>query len=157
MPVSQEVHYLSANFVNAGGFSDKEATLLLPLKKQLVWLKMGNTRVGDSALQVVGQCRNITTLQLNNTGITDKGLAFLQHLSGLQSLNLVGTAVSAQGLEHLKGLQQLRSIYLYKTKVTAKDWPKLKKMFPKAALDSGGYVVPLLASDTTEVKKAVGY
>lgn len=156
MPVAQDAHYLSANFVNAGSFANKDAALLLPLKKQLVWLKMGNTRTGDSALQVIGQCRNLTVLQLNNTSVTDKGLAFLQPLSGLQSLNLVGTAVSVQGLEQLKGLQQLQSIYLYKTKVRPQDLSQLKKIFPKAAIDSGGYVVKTLATDTTVVKpKAV--
>jgi Predicted membrane protein len=152
MPVAQDVHYLSANFVNAGGFSDQDAALLLPLKQQLVWLKMGNTGVGDSTLQVIGQCPNLTVLQLNNTSVTDKGLAFLQPLSALQSLNLVGTAVSAAGLEQLKGLQQLQSVYLYRTKVTAQDWPQLKKIFPQAAIDSGGYVVKTLATDTVEKK-----
>jgi hypothetical protein len=152
MPVAQDAHYLSANFVNAGAFGNNDAALLLPLKKQLVWLKIGNTRTGDSALQVIGQCPNLTVLQLNNTGVTDKGLAFLQALSGLQSLNLVGTAVTVQGLEQLKGLQQLQSIYLYKTKVRAQDWPQLKKIFPKATIDSGGYVVKTLATDTVMVK-----
>jgi mono/diheme cytochrome c family protein/uncharacterized membrane protein len=155
MPVAQDAHYLSANFVNAIDFSDKDAALLLPLKKQLVWLKMGNTHTGDSALQMVGQCRNLTMLQLNNTAVTDKGLGFLQQLSALQSLNLVGTAVSVQGLEQLKGLQQLQSVYLYKTKVTAKDWAQLKKIFPRATLDSGGYIVKSLPTDTTLVKPVV--
>lgn len=155
MPVAQDVHYLSANFVNAGGFGNKDAALLLPLKKQLVWLKMGHTYTGDSALQVIGQCSNLTVLQLNNTAVTDKGLAFLQPLANLQSLNLVGTAVTVQGLEQLKGLQQLQSIYLYKTKVTARDWPQLKKIFPEAALDSGGYVLRTLPTDTMLVKPTI--
>jgi len=155
MPVAQDAHYLSANFVNAASFGNNNAALLLPLKKQLVWLKMGGTHTGDSALQVIGQCRNLTVLQLNNTGVTDKGLAFLQPLSALQSLNLVGTAVTVKGLEQLKGLQQLQSIYLYKTKVREHDWPQLKKIFPKATIDSGGYVVKTLVTDTTVVKPAV--
>jgi hypothetical protein len=58
-------------------------------------------------------------------------------------------------LEQLKGLQQLQSIYLYKTKVTPQDWPQLKKIFPKATIDSGGYVVKTLVTDTTVVKPAV--
>ena len=31
-------------------------------------------------------------------------------------------------------------------------WPVLKKAFPKTEIDSGGYVVPLLATDTIIVK-----
>jgi mono/diheme cytochrome c family protein/uncharacterized membrane protein len=157
MPVAQEANYLSANFVNATRFSNKDAGLLLPLKKQLVWLKMGHTATGDSALQVIGQCRNIRLLQLQHTKITDKGLAFLQPLAGLQSLNLVGTAVTAQGLQQLKGLQQLQAIYLYQTQVKPGDWPQLKKLFPQATLDSGGYGVPLLPTDTQVMKRVVSH
>ena len=34
----------------------------------------------------------------------------------------------------------------------APDWDELKKTFPKAMIDSGGYTMPLLEGDTSEVK-----
>ena len=76
----------------------------------------------------------------------------LKSLDKLQSLNLVGTNVTAKGITALKDLKQLNTLYLYKTKVDKKDWPQLKKQFPKIILDSGGYVVPLLPTDTVVVK-----
>ena len=126
--------------------------LLQSVKKQLVWLKLNNTAISDSALSIIGQFTNITELQLNNTNITDKGLGFIKNLDKLQSLSLVGTKVTAEGIVQLQELKVLQSIYLYKTGINKNDWPLLKKAFPKTAIDTGGYVVPLLATDTTLVK-----
>ncbi len=112
LPVAQNSNYISANFVTAVDISDKDFELLLPLKKQLVWLKCGDTKITDSALSFISQCSNITFLQLNNTLITDKGLKQLSSLQQLQSLNLVGTNITADGLSALKDLTQLQSLYL---------------------------------------------
>ncbi len=152
MPVAQNSNYIMANFVTAKGISNNDLGLLLPIKKQLVWLKIGDTKISDSALTYIGQCTNLTLLQLDNTNITDAGLHQLKNLSQLQSLNLVGTKVTAQGIVALKGLKKLQSLYLYQTKVEGKDWVLLKKEFPKTLLDTGGYFVPLFATDTTIVK-----
>jgi hypothetical protein len=94
-------------------------------------------------------------LQLSNTGITDKGLALLTSLKELRSLSLVATKVSANGLLALKGLKNLATIYLYQTNLDRSKWDQLKASFPKTVLDTGGYSVPILASDTTEFKKEI--
>src|SRR5690606_21144511 len=96
----------------------------------------------------IGKCRQLTVLHLNNTGVTDAGLAQLKDLSALQLLNLRGTAVTAKGVQQLAGLKRLQSLYLYQTGVKAADWAGLKKILPGALLGSGGYVVPLLETDT---------
>jgi uncharacterized membrane protein len=152
IPVAQKSNYLEVNFVTAPKVTDRDIDLLLPLKKQLVWLKLGNTGIGDTALADIGQCTNLTQLQLDHTNITDKGLERLQSLSRLQSLNLAGTKVTAQGIEILKDLKELKSLYLYQTNVNRNNWEELKKIFPKVAIDSGGYVVPALETDTMIVK-----
>jgi len=124
----------------------------LPLKKQLVWLKSGGTLIGDSALNTIARCSNLTRLHLDHTNITDKGVGLLRDLANLQSLNLVGTKVTAAGLLQLKGLKNLQSVYLYQTNVKKDDWAGLKKAFPAAVLDSGGYLIPYMESDTMEYK-----
>ena len=91
-------------------------------------------------------------LQLDHTKITDKGLANLRALEDLRYLNLVGTAVTEKGVMQLKDLKNLRSIYLYQTGVKKSQWKDLKKAFPKTLIDSGGYTVPFLPTDTIEVK-----
>ncbi|MDP4283198.1 MAG: c-type cytochrome domain-containing protein [Bacteroidota bacterium] len=152
IPVSKSSNYLMANFVSAINITGKDIKLLLPVKKQLAWLKLNDTNVGDSALSVVGQCTNLTLLQLNNTKITDKGLGLIKNLNKLQSISLVGTKVTGKGVLQLQSIKGLQSIYLYKTAANKNDWPALKKAFPKTEIDSGGYIVPLLATDTTLVK-----
>lgn len=152
IPVAQNSNYLLANFVTAGSTADSTLQLLVSLKKQLVWLKLDNITIGDSALDHVAACTSVTRLQLNNTNITDKGLAKLQSLKQLQSLNLVGTKVTANGILQLQKLGNLKSMYLYKTNVSSNDWNNLHKAFPSVQLDTGKYTVSTLATDTTEIK-----
>ncbi len=151
IPVAQNSNYLSVNFVAVTGAVDSLLPLLPSLSKQLVWLKLDNASVNDAAMDVISKLTALTRLQLSNTSITDKGLLKLQSLQQLQLLNLTGTNISAKALLQLKGLQQLKKIYLYQTSVAAADWLLLHQSFPSAQLDSGNYVVPILASDTTLV------
>ncbi|TMI85183.1 MAG: hypothetical protein E6H10_04060, partial [Bacteroidetes bacterium] len=112
MPVAQNTNYLSINFVITKDFGDAQMPLLLPLKEQVIELKLGSTSITDSALQVVSQLKNLMHLQLDHTKITDKGVANLTALQNLRYLNLVATTVTAEGVMRLKGLKNLRSIYL---------------------------------------------
>ena len=156
MPVAQNSNYLMANFVSAPSFSDKQAHLLLPLKKQLIWLKLGNTHIGDSALRVIAQCEQLMRLHLEQTKITDAGLIYLQQLKALRYLNLAGTAVTEAGVLQLKELPQLQSVYLYQTRVNRSQWKALQQQFPNTYLDSGGYRLPVLVSDTSVVRYQPG-
>jgi uncharacterized membrane protein/mono/diheme cytochrome c family protein len=154
IPVSRNSNYMTANFIAARNITDKDITSLLPIKKQLVWLKLNNTNISDSTLAIINQFTNLTLLQLNNTKVTDQGLSFIKNLDKLQSLNLTGTKVTAGGILSLQKLQSLQSIYLYQTAVNKKDWTALKNAFPKTAIDTGGYSVPLLTTDTMVAKPA---
>ena len=151
-PVAQNTNYLSANFVTVTNPGNKAVQLLSPLKEQLIELKLGSTRITDSALQVIAEFKNLMRLQLDYTKITDQGLANLASLENLQYLNLVGTGVTEKGVLQLKDLKNLRSIYLYQTGIKKSDWSDLKKAFPKTLIDSGGYTVSFLPTDTIEVK-----
>jgi len=151
-PVAQNTNYLTANFVTVAEAGDKVVLLLLPLKEQLIDLKLGSSSITDSALLVISQFKNLMRLQLDHTKITDKGLASLTALGNLRYLNLVGTKITEKGVLQLKDLKSLQSIYLYQTGVKRSEWSDLKKAFPKTSIDSGGYTVPFLPTDTIEVK-----
>ena len=151
LPVAQNSSYLMANFVAVKNLKDDELRLLSPLKKQLVWLKLSDTRIGDSGLALVAQCRNLRIVQLNNTPISDLGLSHFRSLDSLQSLSLVGTGVTANGLQNLRGIKSLRELYLFHTKAIG-GYPALKKLFPAAMIDTGGYTITFLPTDTTIVK-----
>ena len=83
-PVAQNTNYLSANFVTVTNPGDKEIQLLLPLKEQLIELKLSSASITDSALLVIAQFKNLMRLQLDHTKITDKGVANLKALEDLQ-------------------------------------------------------------------------
>ncbi|MEO8765673.1 MAG: c-type cytochrome domain-containing protein [Ginsengibacter sp.] len=154
LPVADGSNYLSANFVTDTLVRDADIDLLLSLKKQLVWLKLGFTELNDEKLAKIGQLHNLTKLSMEHTAVTDNGIQQLRLMKKLQYLNLVGTGVTDKGLLQLKDLKELHSIYVYLTKIVAGDWQTLTNAFPQAKIDSGGYMVPILASDTTEVKVA---
>jgi mono/diheme cytochrome c family protein len=79
LPVAQNTNYLMANFVTAPKNGDSIVRLLSPLKKQLVWLKLGTSSITDSSLQIISLFTNLRRLQLDHTQITDKGLAELKN------------------------------------------------------------------------------
>jgi mono/diheme cytochrome c family protein/uncharacterized membrane protein len=154
IPVANGSRYLMANFVTAPQLTDEQLKLLLPLKKQLVWLKLGDTKITDKGMAALAQCTNLTMLHLNNTAISDAGLQQLNSLTQMQLLNLVGTRVTVDGVAKLMGLKKLQSLYVYGTGVTPADTSRLKKLLPKTTIETGGYSLPKLESDTTKVTKA---
>jgi len=155
LPVAQNTNYLMANFVTDSVIDKADMELLLQLKPQLIWLKLHNTNISDEMLASIAQLTNLTRLDLSNTFITDKGLPQLVTLTNLQYLNLVGTTISGAAITQLKGLSKLQTLYLFKTKFSTKDLATVKSVFPKTIIDTGGYNVPLLTSDTTLVKEPV--
>ena len=152
LPIAQNSNYLTVNFITVDSITSNDISSLLSIKKQLVWLNLSEKKISDTLLDPIAQLVNLTRLQLDNTLITDKVLATLRSLINLQYLNLVGTKVTANGIMQLKGLSKLQAIYIYKTFITTAEWPTLKSNFPNVTLDTGGYYVPILETDTTIVK-----
>jgi hypothetical protein len=64
--------------------------------------------------------------------------------------------VTAQGVLQLKELKELHSLFLYQANISKTDWIILKNAFPKTQIDSGGYSVESLPTDTIEVKAKKG-
>jgi len=117
-----------------------------------LWVVQYNQYPYPEGLKVLSSLTGLTELDLYGLPITDSGLAQLKADTNLHYINLVHTSVTASGIAALKNLKNLRSIYLYQSAVDRTEWPALKKLFPKTLLDSGGYTVPTLVTDTTEVK-----
>jgi mono/diheme cytochrome c family protein len=152
LPIAQNSNYLTVNFITVDSITYDDIALLLSIRKQLVWLNLSGKKISDTLLAPIVQLVNLTRLQLDNTLITDQGLATLISLRNIQYLNLVGTNVTANGIMQLKGLPKLQAIYIYKTFITTSEWSTLKSNFPNVTLDTGGYYVPILETDTTIVK-----
>lgn len=151
--VSQGSNYLSINFVAVDSVTSQHIKLLQPISKNIAWLKLGNTKINDSIMSVVGKMQSLTRLFLNNSNATDNSLRYLSSLSKLQYLNLSSTAVTAKGISNLNSIKSLRQLYLFQTGINAEGFVSIKKMFPSAMIDTGGYTVQFLPTDTMIVKE----
>jgi mono/diheme cytochrome c family protein len=152
LPLGQNEHFISVNFINKPQVGAKELALLQPLAEQIVSLRLSGAKIDDQTWLKMPDLPQLTKLFLDGTQVSDAGLSKLKSAKHLYYLNLVGTKVSIAGLRQLQALPKLREVYLYQTQVKGHaDWQELKRVFPKTSLDTGGYVVPTLASDTTLV------
>ncbi len=151
MPVSRDGNYLEINFINDTISPDKQMSLLVKLRDQLLSLKMANKTVSDKELEKLSACTRLVHLNLSNTFITDAGINSIAGLQNLRTLNLTGTKVTANGVLKLQALKKLQKVYLFQTAINRGDWKELNAALKNVHLDSGGYQVPLFPSDTAEV------
>ncbi len=154
MPVALNRNYLSVNFVALDSITAKDLQLLESLSKQVIWLKIGDSNLDDNKLKSIVKLSSLTRLSLERTAISDAGIASLNSLSKLTYLNLVGTKITAKGLNQLKSLKELRQIFLFQTAISGAEFSQLSKSFPKTIIDTGGYKLQFLESDTVELKSA---
>ncbi len=152
VPVSKESYYLSVSFAALPTATDEDIRLLEPLGKNIIWLKVGSTKITDKALHQIGSFENLRRLSLDHTAISDNGINEIKNLKQLQYLNLVGTPISIKGILSLESLTNLKTLYVYQSALKKEDWSTLKSKLPNVTLDSGGYHVPSLATDTVIVK-----
>jgi hypothetical protein len=154
IPVGLNSNYLSVNLSGNKKIKTKDLELLLKLKDQIVWVKAADLQLGDSLTSIIGQLYNTTLLHLNGSNVNDNNLNNLTKLNKLVSLNLTNTNITEKGVLALKNLVSLNNLFLFNTKIKSSAWKKLVASFAKTKLDSGGYMVPTLASDTIMLKYA---
>jgi uncharacterized membrane protein len=151
LEVGQNSNYLSANLINVNPSNDSLTQLLLKIDKQLVWLKTGSYPIDGEALSKIGKLHALTRLQLGNLTASRDGLNHLAELKNLQYLNLTGVEITPQNANALKGLVALNKLFLFQCQITPSLYTELRTALPGVAKDTGGYQVPTLESDTTEV------
>jgi uncharacterized membrane protein len=151
LPLSKELNLLEVSCINAKDFNDESAKLLENISKQLVWLKLTNTKITDASTTSIGKLPNLVKLFLNNTAITDKGLDNITNLTNLEYLNLVNTQITDAGLAKLAKIKSLKKLYLWQTKVTKSAADAFKKANPNIEVDMG-WEGKELQSDTTKLK-----
>ncbi len=157
LPVSRESNWLSVSFVNLPKPPDSVLVLLEKMAPQVLWLNMSGCIVPETSWSAVGKLQQLRRLLLNHSSASDAALVHLKNLQNLQVLNISDTRVTAMGLKELANLKALQTIYLYKTGIQAQDWPALQALFPQATLDSGGYQLPFLETDTLRKKMEKAY
>lgn len=152
-PIAMGSNYLAVSFPNDTIGHDALAALPL-VREQVVELKCSDLPVNDQIVDIAANSPHLVRLWLDHTKITGKDLGRLDTLQELKYLNLTGTAVDEAAVRRLATAKKLKEIYLYQTNVPGTSWPALKKAFPHTLLDSGGYQLPKLTTDTAVVRPA---
>ncbi|MBV8252614.1 MAG: hypothetical protein JO154_08405 [Chitinophaga sp.] len=148
LPVGANSNYLSVSAFTAPTFGDKDIHLLLPLKTQLIWLDLSDTQISDQSLETLGQLQQLTRLTLKGTPIKGDQLRQLNNCRQLMYLNLGETAVTDAALVSLKQNKKLQQLYVNKLKISATTVQQLTQEITGLKIDTGGYRLPVLASDT---------
>ncbi len=151
IPVAQNSNYLSANFIAVDSINENDLKLLGAIKKQLIWLKLSDSKITDADIPAIAKLSALTKLYLEKTAVTDREIGQLKSLSQLQYLNITGTNISIKGIEQLKDLKQFQQLFIFNTAITGREWEKLKAIFPITNIDTGGYKLIFLTGDTTEL------
>jgi uncharacterized membrane protein len=128
---------LEVNAVNAAGIGDKEIALLKPLRQNIIWLKIGHTKITNAAMGEIIQLKNLQKLHLENTAITNEALKSLKELPNLTYLNLVGTHITDAGVGDVSAAKHLTHVYTWNTELTVAGIERLKTALPHAQIESG--------------------
>ena len=143
---------MRANLIGVENVSAQTFQLLAKISDQLLQLNASFTAVKDEYLLALSNCKQLKQLELNGTTITNKGLASLAALENLESLSITQTKVTVDGIGNVSALKKLKKVYLYGTGFTNATIAGLKQKMPGLLIDTGGYKLPILATDTTEAK-----
>ena len=142
--LSEELHFLQIDAVRLGRVCDDERLQVLrPLARQVAWLNLNGTRIGDAGLELIGTMPHLTRLNLSRTETDDAGVARLKGLQYLESLNLYGTQVGDGGLNHLLTMPALHTLYLWQTRTTPDGVEDFRRQAPAVEVNSGLRLQPL--------------
>lgn len=152
LPVERDNGYLMANMINVGRNVDSLLSEMIPLAPQLVWLKLSGSDLTDEGCRSISKFHQLIKLQVDQTKITDAGMKEIASLRKLQHLNLSGDSVSLSAVMALSAIPTIESINLWNSGVRPSEVLALMKKMPSVSIDTGGYTLPYLATDTMEVQ-----
>jgi len=151
VPMDPTRNYLRANLQQVTRPTDSVVTLLSDIQEQLVAMDFSATGLSDEGCIVLAKFQQLRRLNVSGCPISDAGLSSLAKLPALAYLNLSGTVVTGKGLESLHSQSSLQQLYLFGSKVAPGDVVLLRRMLPGLRIDTGGYRLPLLEGDTSEI------
>jgi hypothetical protein len=144
--------YLMANLLNVSRPVDSVLIDMEGLSNQLVWLKLSGTDLTDAGCKPLSKFNNLMRLQIDQTRITDAGLSALSSLKKLEKLNVAGDSITMSGIQALSALTSLKSLNIWNIGINKANVTEVLKLLPSIKIDTGGYSLPFLSSDTMIVK-----
>ena len=152
LPLSLSVNALSVNLINATRLSDTIWSQISRISDHIFFLSADGKLTGNNAMAAISTLKQLRNLSLANTMVTDDAILLLQPLQELVTLNLTGTKITERGLAGLGKLKKLKRIYVYQAAINRDSMEKLKQLLPGVTIDTGGYTLPVLITDTQVVK-----
>jgi uncharacterized membrane protein len=147
IPIAKNSNFINVNILSKDLDANQWA-IIQKLAPNIAWFKAQDGEFSADGMRTVSMMKNLTTLSMTNTKIDTKDLVQLSSLSQLKVLNLSGTQIDAEDYKFLSRLPKLQKIYLYKSGIS--NYALLKQAIPNVAIDSGGYIVPTLETDTVQ-------
>jgi uncharacterized membrane protein len=148
LPISKESNYLSVNILNKN-LDDKTWKSLESIAENIIFLKSNKAIISKNGWSALGKMKNLRSLYLNNSKAQNQDLSQISGLVNLSILNISGTEIDAKGIESLKSMKSLQKIYVFESKIGKNDFKTIQAFLPKVKIDTGGYDVPTLLTDTT--------
>ncbi len=155
VPVVNGSNYVRANLIGVENLSAQTFQLLAKISDQLLQLNASFTAITNEHLSLLSNCKQLKQLFLNSTAITDKGLNALAAFENLETLSIAQTKTTEAGINGLSALKKLKKVYLYGTGYTKGSLTQLQQKIQGLKIDTGGYKLPVLATDTTEATAPV--
>jgi uncharacterized membrane protein len=155
MIASADNNYIMVNLTGVRELTAEKLAVLQRVPQQLIWLDAGGHQLTDEHFTVLSQLQNLRMLYLNETSTSDQQLTRLASLHELRYLNLVGNPVTGKGVINLQKLAHLEQLFLYRTKVTSADVIQFSKWNTRLMIDTGGYQLPKLPTDTLIHKRKI--
>lgn len=152
VPVVYGSNYVRANLIGVENLSAQTFQLLSKISDQLLQLNASFTGITNEHLNALSNCKQLKQLFLNSTAITDKGLNALAGLENLETLSIAQTKTTEAGINGLSALKKLKKVFLYGTGFTKGSLAQLQQKIQGLKIDTGGYKIPILVTDTTEAK-----
>ena len=152
VPVVHGSNYVRANLIGVEKITTHTIELLSAISDQLLQLNASFTGITNEHLNALSNCKTLKQLFLNSTAITDKGLNALAGLENLETLSITQTKTTEAGINGLSSLKNLKKVFLYGTGFTKGSLTQLQQKIQGLIIDTGGYKIPILVTDTTEAK-----
>ena len=147
-PIASGSPYLEAIFGNEVDFSGSWYSDWSEALPNIVSIRLSFTSPSEDALAKIISGSQVRRLYLDHTGVSDQAMKLVSALQNLVYLNLTGTNITPEGLETLKNIASLKYLFVYDCKLENDFLKKFIEANPKIKVDTGGYVLPLLPSDT---------
>jgi uncharacterized membrane protein/mono/diheme cytochrome c family protein len=152
LPLGSGVNALGLSMINVTRVTDTIWSQIARLCEQVYVLDAAGPLTDDNSIRFISKLNHLQKLNLSNSSISDSIIPSLGSLQELAQLNITGTKITNNGLDGLKKLKKLKSLYIFRTNINLSNWEKIKLQLPGVIIDTGGYTLPVLTGDTSEVK-----